>query len=685
MRVSRFISKMAKRLPRLWNGILSYKLKSGRNGIHYRIDRPSQRQRSHFFKSPLVVSGWVIDRKLREAPRVRIQLGGHNHIPSTRSREDVQKAFAASHSLPADCGFELTIEMPVGLYRLKIEVETADRAWLLIYSSIVISLPSEFHVDPAASAYRRWMKTARRRVALERPELNAHCETMLEKPFFSVIVDARNSRGFRATERSIRNQIYQGWEIHVLVTDGHKTGRRAEWLGKSVIDDISASQVKGDFLVFVEAGDTLASNALYEFAGVLNAYPELDMVYADEGRKTLLGRHVQPFFKPDWSPDYLETFNYIGQPACYRTTVARRCLETTGYYDFVLRFTECSEKIHHLRQILLERPSARKFDREVHDDTTSKEIAALTGRLLRTGRQGVVSSGGGKSRYYEMAIDLKRRPLVSVVIPTAGKVVRYDGRTIDLVVNCVTQISERSTYRNFEIIVVDNGDLSPEKRDLLVQLGCQLVTYHEPTLNIPKKLNLGASLAKGEMLILMNDDIELVNDDWIERMLEHFEKKHVGVVGAKLLYPNGLLQHAGVVHNKGNPAHVRRLYPRDDQGYFFSTCGVRNFMAVTGACMMTPREVYRRVGGYSEELPISFNDIDYCLKVGELDLYTVYAPRAELVHLESQSREAVLDIRELNWYYARWGRQTVSDPFYNERCLTVASPTFEPCINPRWI
>jgi len=177
--------------------------------------------------------------------------------------------------------------------------------------------------------------------------------------------------------------------------------------------------------------------------------------------------------------------------------------------------------------------------------------------------------------------------------------------------------------------------------------------------------------------------IEILSPFWIERMVEHFEKPHVGVVGAKLLYPDGRTQHVGVVHNYGNPDHVRRLAPRDEAGYFFSTCGVRNYMAVTGAVMMTPSNVYREVGGYSEELAVSFNDVDYCLKVQEKGLWIVYAPKVELIHMESLSRVPSADMRELAWYQKRWAPQLVSDPYYNERFFTVARPTFVPCVNQR--
>jgi GT2 family glycosyltransferase len=286
---------------------------------------------------------------------------------------------------------------------------------------------------------------------------------------------------------------------------------------------------------------------------------------------------------------------------------------------------------------------------------------------------------------YVVQIDLKHTPLVSVVIPTAGKTVTVGERQIDLIENVIGQIRDISTYKNIEIIVVDNGDLSPAQVRMLAEAECKRITYSDPVFNVAKKLNLGASIAKGELLLLLNDDIEILTSSWIERLLEHFEKPHVGVVGAKLLYPNEQTQHVGVVQPFGNPDHVRRYAPRNDAGYYFSTCGVRNYSAVTGAVMMTPASIYREVGGYSDELAVSFNDVDFCMKVRRKGLSVVYTPNAELVHMESLSRVASLDTKELAWFHERWAAELVSDPFYNELFLAVEPPTFVPCVGKRML
>jgi GT2 family glycosyltransferase len=276
---------------------------------------------------------------------------------------------------------------------------------------------------------------------------------------------------------------------------------------------------------------------------------------------------------------------------------------------------------------------------------------------------------------------MAHKPLVSIIIPTAGKVVTIDGRKIDLITNLLNQIRVTSTYKRIEIIVVDNGDLSTDQIAGINQFGGKRVTYRDSEFNVAKKLNLGASVAIGDLFLLLNDDIEILTPSWIERMAEHFEKPHVGVVGAKLLYTDETLQHVGVVHNNGNADHVRRFFARSEAGYFFGTCGVRNYSAVTGACMMVMARIYRNVGGYSEDFAVSYNDVDFCLKVMSKGFSVVYAPAAELVHMESQSRVPYLDAKERHLFAEKWSESINPDRFYNERFLTVSPPTFESAIN----
>lgn len=512
-------------------------------------------------------------------------------------------------------------------------------------------------------------------------EIKQHIEVMIEKPRFNVIVDQGENKDFLRTIESLSAQIYRNFDVKVIAPTKEMRLPQSSF-SLSISKSVQWSPGGSDFLIYLPCGTTLNEFALYEMASVINQYPDLDLVYGDEDTISETGEYSQPFYKPDWSPDYLESFNYIGVPACFRTTVATDCEKAESYYDFVLQFAEKTQRAHHLRKILAHRYKTSILQQSVLESKSN--IEAISKRLQRVGRNGVVKTHAEHPGCCESTIDLRGNPLVSVVIPTAGKTISIEERSIDLITNVVEHIRDKSTYKNVEIIIVDNANLNKNQIDKLKQYDCTLVSYTEPVFNVAAKLNLGAEYAKGELLLLLNDDIEVVNASWIERLAQHLDKSHVGAVGARLLYPDGRIQHAGVVTNYGNPDHVRRYAPSNDAGYFYSTCATRNFAAVTGACVMTRTELYRKVGGFSSELAVSFNDVDFCFKVREQGFKIVYEPQAVLTHMESVSRIPSLDMSELIWFTTRWAATLIFDPYYNERYLTISPPTFEPQSNIRY-
>jgi GT2 family glycosyltransferase len=643
--------------------------------LRFHIDNPSKRFNK--VDGDLVVSGWCVDIDAKAVANVRVRRGKAIYHASQQERVDVQRAFESVCKIPLDCGFGIVHPLPIGLHRIWIDIKGSDGTWMPVKRVLVLRLPQKIFCS-----YKTWARIEQKRLKTELPEIKRHIDVMIQKPMFTIVIDTRQSlNGWRASLQSICKQIYPHHEVRTLGNSGTRIPTLLKQAAKP-LDSTSLIATSGDFIIFIECGQRLSSNALYEFANAINQDPDLDLIYGDEDHLNASLERCNPFYKPDWSPDYLETFNYIGFTACFRTTLARGCFDSAHLYDLTLKFTELTAKIRHVAKILGHQ-AERKMDEDAVESTSVGNIKALHGRLMRTGRQGIVREHKLHRGCYDIQIKLKREPLVSVIIPTAGKMVTVTDRQIDLITNITHQIRKQSTYKNIEIIVVDNGDLSEDQQQTLSDQGCRLITFTEPIFNISKKLNLGASIANGELLLLMNDDIEIILPSWIERMVEHFEKPHVGVVGAKLLYPDGLTQHVGVVHNYGNPDHVSRLQPKEDAGYYFSTCGNRNFMAVTGAVMMTLSNTYRLVGGYSTELAVSFNDIDYCLKVRDVGLWIVYAAKAELIHMESLSCVRSADMGELSWYHKRWARQLTYDPYYNEKFLSVARPTFTPCNNQR--
>jgi len=648
------------------------------------LDRPNPGRLLIIGKGSFEISGWAADLEACSAVTARVVVGQTIHKPDPKQREDVKRTYSPTHELPLDTGFAIALSLRVGVHRMRVELKGVDGSWIPVRRALLVRVPflSRAQQTDPRLPYSAWARLEPKRLKALIPDIERHMDAMVHKATFTVVVDTRRGGArLKDTIQSIHRQLYASWDVRVLCGAAASSPPDEATLLK----DMSLSDIRGEFVVFLQSGQRLASNALYEFAAAINRRPDIDLVYGDEDSLAALGGRRDPFHKPGWSPDYLETFNYIGFPACFRVAIARGCFDNVHMYDFVLRFTERTTKVLHVPKVLGHGVQKRDVEETAVANAVALDIKALSGRLRRTGRRGSVHEHEVHKGCYGVRLDLKRSPLVSVVIPTAGRTVRVGERRIDLIENVIGQIRDRSTYNNIEIIVVDNGDLSGDQLYMLAEAECRRITYSDPVFNVSKKLNLGVSIASGELFLLLNDDIEIITPSWIERLLEHFEKPHVGVVGAKLLYPDERTQHVGVVHIFGNPDHVRRLFPRNDAGYFFSTCGVRNYSAVTGACMMTPARTYREVGGYSEELAVSFNDVDFCMKVRRKGLGVVYAPAAELIHMEAQSHVVSLDIAELSWYHRQWAAELVSDPFYNERFLTVRPPTFVPAVSQRML
>ncbi|UCI10300.1 glycosyltransferase [Mesorhizobium sp. B1-1-8] len=650
--------------------------------VYFHIDEPIWRL-SLLRDTQAHVSGWAFDANAQKSLPVRVTIAGQPVKAVSKIRPDVVRAFEATLKSNIACGFAAERAVGFGLHRLVIELQLEDGHWVRVSRSLVLRVPGRRKSIDSPTGEVEWRRVLLQHERAENNEFRRDIRTMLERPLFSVVIDARDGeQGLDETLKSLANQIYQASDI--LIWGGNEAAGALP-TGVARVASLNVSDLPGDFFVLMRPGDELSESGLYHFASALNHTPSLDLIYCDEQRASSEPAEDAPiFYKPDWSPDYLEATDYIGRAACYRKARAASVLETlaTGY-DLNLRFTEGNVEVKHISKVLM------RTDKAVPPaDPTRKQAAdaeALTGRLARTGRPGVVRPHPKYDGCYLTELHRDNFPLVSIIIPTAGRTVRVGAREIDLIMHVVRQIRHLSSYPNLEIVVVDNGDLTPGQIAALDAAGCIRVTYSNPVFNVAEKLNLGSSKASGEFLLLLNDDIEIINEDWIERMLDQLAKPGVGVVGARLLYPNGLTQHVGVVHNYSNPDHVRRGYAGDEAGYFFSTCGARNYLAVTGACMMTRAGLFRQVGGYTEALAVSFNDVDYCLKVRQLGFRTVYAPQASLTHMESMSREAFADPNELEYFRRRWAKVLTQDSFYNERFLSVNPPTFQPSFKQRML
>jgi O-antigen biosynthesis protein len=511
------------------------------------------------------------------------------------------------------------------------------------------------------------------------------------RPKFSIVVPVYNvdAKWLIRFIESVCAQVYPDWELciaddcstvpHVrsILESFAAQDKRIHLIFRDTNGHISAATnsalklASGDFMCLMDNDDEITPNALYEFALLLNNDESIDMIYSDEDKIDMDGNRYEPFFKPDWSPEALEGCMYTAHFACYRMSLVNKIggfrsdFNGAQDYDFVLRFTEHTEKVAHIPKILYHWraiPGSTAASMDSKDYVLDAAIRALTERSIR-------KSGGGEAKlgFYSGSFDLRYKiidcPLVSIIIPTAGRMARARGKDVDLLAQVIKSIHHNTTYRNFEIIIVDNNDLRIETLEAIKSYECHYIHYHG-AFNIATKMNLGAREARGEYLLFMNDDIEVIAPDWMECMLQLCQRKGVGVVGAKLHYENESLQHVGVAFWNGLPDHIHRAFPKEYPGYYFSAVANRNYLAVTGAVLMTKRELFEEVNEFDERFAINYNDIDYCLKIFKLGFRIVFAAGARLYHYESVSREATVASSEINLFQEKWMNFISYDPYY---------------------
>ena len=502
---------------------------------------------------------------------------------------------------------------------------------------------------------------------------------------------------------SVREQTYPNWEL--CLADGSDSEITKEILkeyalkdkkikvgfldeNKGISDNTNAAidLAQGDYIALFDHDDLLTPNALYEYVKVINTDPDVDFIYCDED-KTDEGQteYFEPHFKPDWSPDTLRSYNYICHLSVFKKTLLdqvgrfNRQYDGSQDHDMILRLTEKANKIVHIPKIL--------YHWRVHKNSTAGGLSvkeytieagrqAITSHITRMGMDGEVTKGlfvGSHRVTYE----LKVNPLVSIIIPNKDHK--------DTLKQCIDSIIEKTTYSNYEIIIVENNSTTEEifdYYDALKQVPNINITYWEGDFNYPAINNYGAQHAKGEVLLLLNNDVEIISPNWIEEMLMLVQREDVGIVGARLYYPDNTVQHAGVVVGMlGVAGHVHKGKHRLDPSYFGRAQVVQNLSAVTAACLMIKKSTFEQVEGLDEEFKVAFNDVDLCLRVRELGKLVVYTPFAELYHYESKSRGAEDTFEkidrfnnEIKVFKERWGLYR-NDPYYNTN-LTLDKEDF---------
>jgi len=553
------------------------------------------------------------------------------------------------------------------------------------------------------TSYRHWIARYDYSAA-DRKGIEKKIGGLREKPVISIVVPAldHSVKDLDETVRSLHRQVYQNWELLVAGafpagSDLGATLRR--WCDKDRrIKMVSGAELapahtavnrtlelaSGKYATVIGCGGTLREHALAEVMLAISAHPKAEIVYCDEDKIAGDGHRLDPWFKCDWAPDLFLSQDYLGHLTVHRTDNIKRVggwrdgFEGAENYDLTLRLIEDipPQAIIHVAKVLYherapEPESAPKSDGK---DAARKAVAD---HLQRTG---VRASVDRDSPYCHVVYDVPDpSPAVSLIIPTR------DNRTV--LESCISSVLEKTTYDNYEILVVNNGSEEQGTIDYLATIArnekITVLDFPGP-FNFSAINNFAADRAGGALIALLNDDVEVISPRWLSLMAGHAMRPEIGCVGAKLYYPDERIQHAGVVLGMGGIAgHGHKYLARSEEGHFSRLMLTHNVSAVTAACMVVRAQTYDEVGGFNEkDLTIAFNDVDFCLKVRDRGYRNLFEPGAELYHHESISRGRENTRKkkrrfraEVDYMKRRWGEALDADPYYSPH-LTLSAEDF---------
>jgi len=517
---------------------------------------------------------------------------------------------------------------------------------------------------------------------------------------------------------SVRNQSYTNWEL-IVVNDGSKLMETRAALDKLNHPQISIFSLEasvgisaatchgidaatGDFVAFMDHDDMLTPNALEKVAEEISQSTP-DILYTDEclfddtADFKESGGFEEGHFKPDYSPDLLLAHNYITHLLVVRKTLLdsvggpRTAFDGAQDYDFLLRLTEKTERVAHLPEVLYcWRRSAQSTSQDagVKPEAHERGRKAVEEALARRGETGIVLNAN-QLHFFRVKRSINGSPKVSIVVPFRDQPI--------LLQKCIDSILTRTGYENYEIVGVDNGSEDELTHELMGRLSASVEKIHfhsfDKPFNFPAIVNFGVEKARGEHVVLMNNDIQVINSDWLEAMLEHSQRPEIGAVGAKLYFQDDTIQHAGIIVGiAGYAGHSHKHCTGSTSGYLNRLNVVQNMSALTGAMMMCSKQIYQSIGGFDQEtFGVACNDVDFCLRLIEAGYRNVFTPYARAYHVESASRgyEDTPEKKDrFQWEVAQFRTRhqkilASGDPYYNQN-LSLESEvmTFKPVSSP---
>ncbi|HAY4437418.1 TPA: glycosyltransferase family 2 protein [Escherichia coli] len=574
----------------------------------------------------------------------------------------------------------------------------------------LVSLYNETFTLPSLD-YEEWIETVETPSLPDKGDVKVILETMQKPPLISVVMPVYNPEEvyLRACIDSVLEQSYPYWELciaddkspkeHVqrVLREYEAKDPRVKVVYRQQNGHISAASnsalqiATGEFVALLDHDDALPEHALLFMAQTIHSQPNARILYSDEDKLNAKGERFEPHFKSDWNPDLFFSQNYVSHLGVYHHDLLKKIsgfrlgVEGSQDQDLLLRCLPHvqADQIVHIPRVLyhwrtVEGSTALASGEKSY--TTDAGIKALQD-YFATRQPGVKVEAGRVPNTYRVCYPIPEpAPLVSLLIPTR------DRRS--LTETAVRSILEKSTYTNYEILILDNGSVEAETLEFFSQIQeedhrVKVLAYDYP-FNYSAINNFGARHAKGTIIGLINNDIEVINPEWLTEMVSHSLRPEIGCVGAKLYYPNDTLQHGGVILGIGGVAnHSHKHFSRTHPGYFARLVCTQNYSAVTAACLLIRKEIFDAVEGLDEEnLKVAFNDVDFCLKVREAGYRNLWTPYAELYHYESISRgiedspEKIARFTgEVDFMKAKWGTHLEIDPFYSQN-LTKTKEDF---------
>ncbi len=588
----------------------------------------------------------------------------------------------------------------------KVGVVYETTGWRGVWAAMRLSTRKDLTrpggVDPEViDPYRAWLVTH----VLTQEQLQQQREEVVGlsfQPTISIVMPVYNTdeTWLRRAIASVRNQVYPHWELCVC-DDGSSQDRVGELLTEFAQDDPrihvhtngknmgiarasnqALALATGEFVGLLDHDDELSLDALFEVVGYLNAHPDTDLVYSDEDKIGPQGQRMQPFFKPDWSPDMLLSFMYT----CHFSVYRRECLlEVGGFdpgcngsqdYDLALKVTERTAAIGHIPKILYH---WRIVPGSIAEQATNKAYAyeagkrALTAALERRGISGSVEDTFGQNEglgFYRVRRSCDSSRLVSIIIPTRDR--------LDLLSRCIASIETYTTYPTYEIVIVDNDSVEQQTLDYFQETSHRVIQF-SGGFHFSRMMNAAVEQVSGDLVLFLNNDIEVLSAEWLNALVEQACRPEVGAVGTKLLYPNHTVQHAGVIIGLCEFAgHSHRYVSGFQHGYWGSIDIIRNYSAVTAACLMMRRSLFLEMEGFDKAFQYAYQDVDLCLRLRDKGFINVYTPYAPLVHYESASRGGAMAFggEDIAIARSRWHKYlSQGDPYYNPN-LTHDSEDF---------